>query len=103
MLTGFFGDAFRLADCPAFLPAGFAAFRDAGFAGRLEAAAAFLEDLPAGLAARGFDLGFTFDLPGDLRAGFAGFLAMVILDGNAIGGAQTAFRAPGGLLLPLLP
>jgi len=79
--TGFFGAALRLADWDDFRAAGlvFVAFREAGFAGRFDLGlAAFLA---AGFE-RGLDLGATLDFAGDLRAGFAGFLAMVILDGN---------------------
>jgi hypothetical protein len=38
------------------------------------------------LADRGLERGATFALAGDLRAGFAGFLAMGILGGNGLAG-----------------
>src|SRR5258706_7615962 len=84
--AGFFGAALRLAECADFFAAGLRAalLREAGLADRF----AFfrLACLPAlrvaDLAERAF--AFTFDLVGDLRLCFVGFLAMVILDGNGL-------------------
>src|SRR4030095_12728606 len=80
--AGFLGAAFRLAECLAFLAAGFA-FEVVRAVGRLAFAFVCLAALRvAGWADRGFAFGRVFDLGRALRVGFAVFLAMVILDGN---------------------
>jgi hypothetical protein len=83
---GFVGATLLLVDGAFFFAAGFAlvVLREAGFAGRLDfGLTAFLAE---GLAECGLDLGETFALGRAFRVGFvgfAGFLAMVILDGNS--------------------